>query len=254
MNEIDRQTKYQAIIIAMVAALLVILLCNVLPIGERLARFLVDKDEKTGDVNIWAAQNFMWLAFFWGLAELWFRARISSRMAKELSCHFLPESPEIVLTKDQLPDIHRKVVEKRGDGILAKLVCLLTSQFQITSSVSMVHDILTAEVELRQNEIDLNYNSIRYITWLIPTLGFIGTVWGILQALGTASQMDPSSPELLPAVIGSLSVAFWTTLLALIMACVLMFIQHRVQNREESLLNECAQYCLNNLINRLYAK
>lgn len=254
MNEIDRQTKYQAIIIAMVAAVLVILLCNVLPIGERMARFLVDKDEKTGDVNIWAAQNFMWLAFFWGLAELWFRSKVSSRMAHELTCHYLPESPEVVLTKDQLPNVHRGVVEKRGSGILAKLVCLLTSQFQISNSISVVHDMLTAEIELRQNEIDLSYNAVRYITWVIPTLGFIGTVWGILQALATASTMDPTAPEMLPAVIGSLSVAFWTTLLALIMACVLMFVQHRVQNREESLLNACAQYCLINLINRLYVK
>lgn len=254
MNSADKQTRYQAIIIAMVAAFLVILLCNVLPIGERLARFLVDKDEKTGAVNVLAAQNAMWVAFFWGLAELWFRWWISSRMTRELAAGFLPEKAESILTQSHMAEIHKGVVMKRGSGVLAQLVRLLTEQFQVSQSIATVNDMLSAELELRQNEVELNYNTIRYITWLIPTLGFVGTVWGILQALDTAAKMDTSSPDLLPAVVGSLSVAFWTTLLALLMACVLMFVQHCVQGREEQLLNRCGRYCLVNLVNRLYVQ
>lgn len=253
MNSIDRNTKSQAIVLAVAAALVVIVLCNSLPIGKAWARFLVDKDEATGAVNLVAAQNFMWLAFFWGLAELWFRNRVATRMEVALAAHYLPETADAVLTKEQMPQIHTVVVQRAGEGgILVELIRLLAAQFQIAQDASMANDVLTAEVELRQNEIDLSYNSVRYITWLIPTLGFIGTVWGILQALGTAASMDPKAPDLLPKVVSSLSVAFWTTLLALLMACVLMFVQHRVQNREEGLLNRCAQYCLNNFINRLY--
>ena len=50
-----------------------------------------------------------------------------------------------------------------------------------------------------------------------------------------------------------LAVAFNTTLLALVMSAVLVLIQHLVQAREEGVLNEVGQYCLDNLINRLYA-
>ena len=40
--------------------------------------------------------------------------------------------------------------------------------------------------------------------------------------------------------------------LALVMAAILVLIQHIVQAREEGALNEVGQYCLDNLINRLY--
>lgn len=255
MNSIDKSTKNQAVVLATAAAVVVIILCNTLPLGKEWARFLVDKDEATGAVNLMAAQNFMWLAFFWGLAELWFRNRVASRMEVALSAHYLPENPTDVLTKAHMPQIHTMVVQRGGEGgILVELIRLLVAQFQLAQDTSMANDVLAAEVELRQNEIDLSYNPVRYITWLIPTLGFIGTVWGILQALGTAAAMDPKAPDLLPKVVSSLSVAFWTTLLALLQACILMFVQHCVQGREETLLNKCAQYCLTNFINRLYVE
>jgi biopolymer transport protein ExbB/TolQ len=50
-----------------------------------------------------------------------------------------------------------------------------------------------------------------------------------------------------------LGVAFATTLLALVQASILVFIQNVVQGREESALNKAGQYCLDNLINRLYS-
>ena len=42
-------------------------------------------------------------------------------------------------------------------------------------------------------------------------------------------------------------------LLALVMASILVFIQNVVQGREETALNKAGQYCLDNLINRLYS-
>ena len=50
-----------------------------------------------------------------------------------------------------------------------------------------------------------------------------------------------------------LGVAFSTTLLALVMASILVFIQNVVQGKEENALNKAGQYCLDNLINRLYS-
>ena len=47
--------------------------------------------------------------------------------------------------------------------------------------------------------------------------------------------------------------AFSTTLLALVMASILVFLQNIIQGREETALNRAGQYCLDNLINRLYS-
>jgi biopolymer transport protein ExbB/TolQ len=95
---------------------------------------------------------------------------------------------------------------------------------------------------------------IRYITWLIPSLGFIGTVIGIMLALNYAGdRANVESPEMLYQVTERLGVAFSTTLVALVMAAILVFLQNLIQGREENMLNKSGQYCLDNLINRLYS-
>lgn len=43
-------------------------------------------------------------------------------------------------------------------------------------------------------------------------------------------------------------------MLALIQSALLVLAQNQVQSREEGALNEAGQYCLDNLINRLYEK
>lgn len=239
--------------ISVIVAIIVILMCNTLPLPEWVARFLVDKDPVDGP-NFYAAQNVMWIAFFWGIAEIMVRWKTLTEQSGELRQHFLPETPDIVLTKSTMTDIHRTVIERNGTGSLAGIIRLLASQFQISHSVSMCEAILKAEVDIRTAKIEQGYNIVRYIVWLIPTLGFIGTVWGILLALDTATTMDPTSKELLPAVIGDMSVAFWTTLLSLLQSAVLMWLMHIVQGKEEAYLTKCHHYCLKNFINRLYVK
>ncbi len=73
-----------------------------------------------------------------------------------------------------------------------------------------------------------------------------------LNYAGDRSNVE--SPEMLYEVTQRLGVAFSTTLLALVMAAILVFIHSVVQRREENTLNRAGQYCLDNLINRLYTR
>lgn len=98
------------------------------------------------------------------------------------------------------------------------------------------------------HRVDLRYQNVRYIAWLIPTIGFIGTIVGIAVAL---EFIDPRKIDI-GRVTGGLAVSFYTTLVALLVSTVLVFFQHAVQKMEESALNDAAQYCLKNLINRIY--
>ena len=105
------------------------------------------------------------------------------------------------------------------------------------------------------HEIDLRYSMLRYLTWLIPSLGFIGTVMGIMFALQYAGvPANAESEDFLYQVTSRLGVAFTTTLLALVMSAVLVLMQSLVQAKEERALNEAGQYCLDNLILRLGGK
>ena len=91
---------------------------------------------------------------------------------------------------------------------------------------------------------------VRYTIRVLPTLGFIGTVLGISQALRFAGAANPPDPTLLQELTQILAVAFDTTLLTLSLAAVLVLAQHLVQRYEEA-LNAAGQYCIDNLINRL---
>ena len=59
-------------------------------------------------------------------------------------------------------------------------------------------------------------------------------------------------PSFIAQVSKHLTVAFDCTLVALVLSLIIMFWLHRVQRDEESLVIDCRQYCLENLVNRLY--
>ena len=146
-------------------------------------------------------------------------------------------------------------VEGERTFFLQRLTIRCILQFQGSRSVSQTNSLLNSSLELFQHELELKYNMLRYLVWLIPTLGFIGTVVGIAFALDYAgSNKDPHAPELLAEITGRLGLAFYTTLLALIQSALLVFALHIAQGKEEMALNLSGQYCLDNLINRLYEK
>jgi biopolymer transport protein ExbB/TolQ len=203
-------------------------------------------------------QNVLWLAFFAGLGELairWHAGRIEER---QLERGYLPLDASTVLRPgDDMTPIFQKVRESRYRSVcfLPRLIERCVLNFNLSQSVDQVNALLNSSLELFLHELDLRYNIIRYITWLIPSLGFIGTVVGIMLALNYAGdRANVESPEMLYEVTQRLGVAFSTTLLALIMASILVFLQNIIQGREEKTLNRAGQYCLDNLINRLYSR
>lgn len=215
------------------------------PIGA----LLIDREFKLYPLSL---QNIMWIFFFVGIGELWRRFRQAKTERAERTAKLLPEDDETILTSAQLPAIYRAANERSPLLFLPRLLRRVILQFNISQSVDSANALLNSSVELFMHELDLRYNFLRYIMWLIPTLGFIGTVIGISEALAYAGVADTGSDEFLPELTRRLGLAFDTTLLALLQAALLVLTLHIVQGEEESTLNSSAQYCLDNLINRLY--
>ena len=205
-------------------------------------------------------QNLMWLMFFIGCGEIWTRLRSSGRDQAPMDDRLLPEDPEVMLRADDLGSIYRRIREGSyaEDAFLPRLIRRTILQFQGSRSVDQANSLLNSTLELCQHEIELRYNMLRYLVWLLPTLGFIGTVVGIATALEVAGGADFADQEMMesmmPNLTSKLGVAFYTTLLALLQSAILVFVLHIAQAREERVLNRAGQYCLDNLINRLYEK
>lgn len=119
-----------------------------------------------------------------------------------------------------------------------------------TQSTKAVEDYFRTRSDIDSGELESSYAGIRYFTWLIPTLGFIGTVMGI--GIGIAGFADiiqraqdfREIQKFLPIVTNSLGTAFDTTLLALGLSAVAVFYMSFLLKREEQLLEQIDHLCL----------
>ena len=223
---------------------------NTLP--DEAARVFFDKG---GPTYPYSVQNVMWIVFFVGFGELLVRFQEARIERRELDHRYLPEDDTTVLVKHELARIYKNVsLADGGDRrFLPHLIKRIIAVFQTTDSVENASAVLNSSIELRSQDIELNYSMIRYVMWVIPTLGFVGTVIGIALALNYAGQPGKSQdPALLSELTLRLAVAFNTTMLALMMSAVLVLIMHIVQAFEERVVTRCGHYCLDNLVNRLY--
>ena len=217
--------------------------------------------DRASAIYPWTIQNLMWMLFFLGLSDVLVRFVRGGHELNQLQIELLPEDSETMLRAQDLGEIYTRARSglNAETPFLQRLIGRIILQFQSSRSVDQSNALLNSSLELIQHEIDLKYNMMRYMVWLIPTLGFIGTVIGIALALGEAGKMpnlqeQAALTEWLQGVTGSLALAFNTTLLALLLSAILVFLLHLAQGREESALNQAGQYCLDNLINRLYEK
>ena len=245
----------------------VVLLSLLLPAGidSVAADLLLDRNTRSFTYPL-TIQNLMWLVFFVAGGELVVRHVAGRNEEEQLRRGLLPEDAETVLRQQDIGPIYRRVRQSDTEGRfwLQRLLTSAMLQFQSSGSIDQVNAMFNSSMELYQHETELRYNMLRYLVWLIPTLGFIGTVLGIAFALRTAGVMfagvDPDTnmaelgPQMMTTLTGELGVAFYTTLLALLQSAVLMFAMHLIQGREEGALNRVGQYGLKNLVNRLYER
>ena len=97
----------------------------------------------------------------------------------------------------------------------------------------------------------------RYILYLLPVIGFIGTVEGISKALMNISVVLPEVKDLdkflqnLTGVTSALQIAFDSTLLALFLSAALMLVQTLVYRRSEDLLARVDRWIVEHVLPRL---
>ena len=89
---------------------------------------------------------------------------------------------------------------------------------------------------------------VRYIAWAIPSIGFIGTVRGIGEALSQAHKAVAGD---IVGVTASLGVAFNSTFIALVISIIVVFLLHQLQLLQERLVLDSHSYCDQNLLRHL---
>ncbi len=197
-------------------------------------------------------QEACFVLMFWALAILTFKGRVTYRQQRQLEWDFigLPENAHI--TVENAGGISKRIREevpiKMQEYILPTVLLSAIERFSTTRSIQdasmVVHDMCELEAERSESELSI----IRYIAWAIPSIGFIGTVRGIGDALAQAHKAVSGD---ITGVTQSLGVAFNSTLIALLISIVLMFIIHQIQLMQERLVLRTERYCDNMFIRRL---
>lgn len=117
-------------------------------------------------------------------------------------------------------------------------------------STAELDDYFRARAEMMAGELETSYAGIRYLIWLIPTLGFIGTVLGIGRGLAGFAQIIQTAEsfnrvkEHLPTVTHALGTAFDTTLLALALSVFAVLYMSWMLKQEEHTLEKINMLCL----------
>ena len=187
----------------------------------------------------------------WGMAILGFKGFALRKERNLLDEDLIPVSEGMKILPEDARTYARQI-EGLPDDVRGLLLprCLLAGLYRFAATQN-IHDVSTttqnvSEVEGERLESELSM--IRYIVWAIPSIGFIGTVRGIGEALGLAYQAVEGD---ISGVTQSLGVAFNSTFVALLLSLVLMFLVHQFQLLQERLVLDSETYCDRRLVRHL---
>lgn len=138
--------------------------------------------------------------------------------------------------------------DKIRETPLVRILLSSLRRFIITKDVQNTSDAIESSIEALAVKLEAENSMIRYLIWAIPSIGFIGTVRGIGQALSLADQALAGD---IAGMTESLGVAFNSTLVALLISIVLMFLLHQLQRLQDGLVVNAQDYCETFLLNRI---
>jgi biopolymer transport protein ExbB/TolQ/uncharacterized protein YukE len=124
-------------------------------------------------------------------------------------------------------------------------------------SVTQLMEVNRESSGLDQEQMAGRFTLTRYILYLLPVIGFIGTVEGISRALMNISKVLPMVKNLdgfltnLTSVTAALQIAFDSTLLALFLSAALMLVQTLVFRRSEDLLARVDRWVVDHVLPRV---
>ena len=145
-----------------------------------------------------------------------------------------------------------KALEKLSNNVkntpLVRTLMSSIRRYLITKNVQDTSDAIESNIEVLALSQEAQNSMIRYLIWAIPSIGFIGTVRGIGQAL---SQADQALEGDIAGMTDSLGVAFNSTLVALLISIGLMFLLHQLQRLQDGLVVDTQKYCESFLLDRI---
>ena len=198
---------------------------------------------------------------FWGVAILALKVRLIRAEHRAFEHELLPtDASSLIRQQDALQHIRKikRLPPEERRRLLVNRVWRALVRFKLLGRSEKVDDLLQYQGEIDAASMESGYGFQKFLIAVVPILGFLGTVLGISKAVDEFSSVVSGAgdfdkvKEALQGVTLGLATAFDTTLLALIMSAILMLGLTLFQRAEEVLLGRIEDYCLDNLLDRLW--
>lgn len=180
-------------------------------------------------------------AFFWGMADLLLRLLDFRRQRAALGFAWLNPAaePQPAVSANRLLEQLRAAPRKWRNTLIARRLHAILVFVKERRSADGIDDHVRYLADGDSDAAHSSFALVRILAWMIPILGFLGTVIGITIAIAnvTPDQLESS----LPNVTGGLAIAFDTTAQALALSLVLIVAQSLVERKTQHLLNDVDQ-------------
>ena len=196
-------------------------------------------------------QEACFVLMIWAFSIMGYKTWSATRERQLLDQDLIPLAEGMRILPEDTREYARRIQtlpDEQRRSLLPRVLMNALQRFGATRNVqdasSSTHTLVVSEAERLESELSM----IRYIAWAIPSIGFIGTVRGIGQALALAHRAADGD---ISGVTESLGVAFNSTFIALLISIVLMFLVHQLQLLQERLVFDTETYCDEHLIRHL---
>ena len=202
----------------------------------------------------------MVVLFILAMVILFVKWRKLAFQRRAFKVELIPVGTSFALTQETALDVLKTLnaaVDEPKRFVLFSRIERALLNLKNVGNVSDVSEMLRASAENDENHVDSSYGLLSGIVWVIPILGFIGTVIGLSGAIGgfgaalNAEASAASLKESLVPVTGSLSIAFDTTFVALVLAMIVQMAMTLLRRQEDLFLDACRDYAHGNIVSRL---
>lgn len=253
---------------AIVVAIIVSIGYHLSPTGSSMETFFFALGGKLPNGLI---QIIAFAGFFTALFSL---QAISKRLTWEEAAYnakLLPESEQYVLYPEDVARIKLDTIEAErhfGPRMLTDLIKQTATKFRSNNSPADALEIAKTVSAMQYKNLEKEFWLVGICQTLIPTFGFLGTVWGLASAILSLGSIQPVSMAAntanatpsgqvalsasdIETLVDHMGMAFFATMLAIALSLVVVILSKKLEARVEEFHLKMQGYVVENLVNRI---
>ena len=261
------------LIAAVVMAVIVTIGYQLAPAGSSMQTFFFALGGKLPNGFI---QFIAFAGFFTALFSLY---GISKRLDFEQTAYgakLLPEAEQFVLYPEDVNRIKLETIEAErhfGSRMLTDLIKQTTTKFRSNNSPADALAITESFSAMQYKSLEKEFWLVGICQTLIPTFGFLGTVWGLASAILSLGSLKPVSVAAstgtttaaaaapgqvalsasdIETLVDHMGMAFFATMLAIALSLIVVMLSKRLEAQVEEFHLQMKRYVVENLVNRIH--